>query len=314
MKHYLFTLLFICCLYTTSYAQLDVVEDHVKESTKLMKEISEDSSKVKETPWSIKGNTGINFSQASFVNWVAGGDNSFTGTAYFNVRASYIQGRSAWNTDLSLEYGGLWLIDNNEYRKNSDKIDFATKYGYAMNKTLFASGLFDFKTQFSEGYDYKTSPATITSRFVAPAYSKLSIGLDYKPTKVFSLFMSPITGKMTFVSDNSLAIKYGMVDENNVILNPFWFKIEPGAFLKADVNWDIASNINLNTKADFFTAYDNSFGDIDINWDLVVSMKVNQFIRTSISTSLKYDKDILIEGTPKVQFREIIALGIGYSF
>ena len=109
-----------------------------------MKEISEDSSKVKETPWSIKGNTGINFSQASFVNWVAGGDNSFTGTAYFNVRASYIQGRSAWNTDLSLEYGGLWLIDNNEYRKNSDKIDFATKYGYAMNKTLFASGLFDF--------------------------------------------------------------------------------------------------------------------------------------------------------------------------
>lgn len=43
-------------------------------------------------------------------------------------------------------------------------------------------------------------------------------------------------------------------------------------------------------------------------------MKVNQFIRTSISTSLKYDKDILIEGTPKVQFREIIALGIGYSF
>lgn len=206
------------------------------------------------------------------------------------------------------------MIDNNEYRKNSDKIDFATKYGYAMNKTLFASGLLDFKTQFSEGYDYKTSPATITSRFVAPAYSKLSIGLDYKPTKVFSLFMSPITGKMTFVSDNSLAIKYGMVDENNVILNPFWFKIEPGAFLKADVNWDITSNINLNTKADFFTAYDNSFGDIDINWDLVVSMKVNQFIRTSISTSLKYDKDILIEGTPKVQFREIIALGIGYSF
>lgn len=109
MKHYLFTLLFICCLYTTSYAQLDVVEDHVKESTKLMKEISEDSSKVKETPWSIKGNTGINFSQASFVNWVAGGDNSFTGTAYFNVRASYIQGRSAWNTDLSLEYGGVMV-------------------------------------------------------------------------------------------------------------------------------------------------------------------------------------------------------------
>ena len=101
-----------------------------------------------------------------------------------------------------------------------------------------------------------------TQAVQAPTYSKLSVGIDYKPNKIFSLFLSPITGKMTFVTDNTLAIKYGMVDDNNVILDPFWFKIEPGAFLKADVNWDITSNINLNTKADFFTAYDNSFRDI----------------------------------------------------
>ncbi len=309
MKKKIFTLLFASFFASINYAQIDVAQDHLKESSKLMELTT--SNEENKSAWSFKGNTGINFSQASFINWVAGGENSFTGIAYFNYRATYLKGRSAWNSDLALEYGGLWLIDNNEYRKNSDKIDFATKYGYAMNKTLFASALFDFKTQFSEGLDYKTTPNSITSRFFAPAYSKISVGIDYKPTKIFSLFVSPITGKMTFVTDDNLSQKYGMIDENN---NPIWFKIEPGAYLKADLNWDISKSINLTTKADFFTAYDNSFGDIDVNWDLVLSMKVNQFIRTSISTSLKYDKDILIDNQPKVQFRNILAVGIGYTF
>lgn len=314
MKQKMYAFVYLLSISTlTVFSQLDVAQSHLKESSKLMTDVGSQTSD-KENPWTVKGNAGINFSQASFVNWVAGGDNSFTGTAYFNARAAYLKNRSAWNTDLALEYGGLWLIDNDEYRKNSDKIDFATKYGYAMNKTMFASALFDFTTQFTDGFDYKASPVVLTSQFMAPAYSKISVGIDYKPTKVFSLFMSPITAKMTFVNQDSLAIKYGLVDENNVALNPYWFKIEPGAFLKADLNWDITSNINLNTKADFFTAYDSNFGAIDINWDLVLSMKVNQYIRTSISTSLKYDEDILIDGEPKVQFREILAVGIGYTF
>ena len=142
---------------------------------------------------------------------------------------------------------------------------------------------------------------------MAPAYSKLSVGLDYKPSKIFSLFFSPITGKMTFLNDTSLTSKYGMIDSNGNNLNPFWFKIGPGAFLKAD----------------FFTPYDDNFGNVDVNWDLILSMKINKVLTTSISTSLKYDDDIktnkevnevTLPAGPKVQFKEVLSIGIGYSF
>lgn len=310
--------------FLSSIGQKEVIDLHLKESSKMI-EVLTSNSQAKDTinPFTIKGNVGLNFSQATFVNWSSGGDNSFAGTAYLNVVARYRKGHSAWDTDLGLEYGGIWSIDNNEYRKNSDKIDFTTKYGYAVNRTLFITALFDFKTQFTEGYDYSTEPATYTSRFMAPAYSKLSVGLDYKPSKIFSLFFSPITGKMTFLNDTSLTSKYGMIDSNGNNLNPFWFKIEPGAFLKADLNYDITSNINLNTKADFFTPYDDNFGNVDVNWDLILSMKINKVLTTSISTSLKYDDDIktkkevnevTLPAGPKVQFKEVLSIGIGYSF
>src|SRR3546814_17106680 len=56
------------------------------------------------------------------------------------------------------------------------------------------------------GYNYsKDNDRTKVSNFLAPAYVTTSLGLDYKPSKAFSLLLSPLAGKITLVMDQELA-------------------------------------------------------------------------------------------------------------
>ena len=49
-------------------------------------------------------------------------------------------------------------------------------------------------------------------------------------------------------------------------------------------------------------------------------MKVNKYLSASINTTLKYDDDVKIThedgtiGGPKVQFKEMIGVGLAYNF
>ena len=79
-------------------------------------------------------------------------------------------------------------------------------------------------------------------------------------------------------------------------------------------------NVKLMSDANFFTAYDDSFGNIDIEWNVLISMKINKYLNASINTTLKYDDDVKYINTqgekkgPKVQFKEILGIGFGYNF
>jgi hypothetical protein len=79
-------------------------------------------------------------------------------------------------------------------------------------------------------------------------------------------------------------------------------------------------NVEVISTVDFFTAYDKSFGNIDINWDVMINMKINKFLSANINTTLKYDddvKNVKSDGTtegPRVQFKEMIGIGVAYNF
>ena len=283
------------------------LEKKSSEVVKLVSTNGNDSIK-----WKIKSVAGLNLSQTSFSNWSGGGENSFATNAYLNAGAYYRNNKVAWDNDLSLEYGIIHTNENG-WRKNVDKIDVASKYGYAASKTLFYTALVDFKSQFDKGYNYPNKTQYV-SNFMAPAYSTVSIGMDYKPRKDFSAYLSPLTGKFTIVLDDSLSHigAYGVEIDKN--LRP-----EIGAYAKFTYNADIMKNVNLISKIDLFTAYDENFGNIDVNWEVLLSMKVNKYLTASLSTTLKYDDDIKyidadgIKHGPRIQFKEIFGLGISYK-
>jgi hypothetical protein len=268
--------------------------------------------------WDFGGLASFNFSQVSLTNWVAGGQSSTSGVAIFNVFGNYKKEKISWENSLDMGYGILKEKDKDAIKSN-DKLDFNSKFGIKQTEKLYYSTIFNFRTQFALGYKYP-NPTNAISRFMAPAYMTLSVGGDYKPNKFFSLFVSPLTGKMTIVSDQILsnAGAFG-VDPGKTT------RAEIGSFLKMEFKSEIVKNVSLNSKLDLFSNYLNNPENIDVNWDLLVNMKINDYLSANLISNLIYDDDIKIaidknndgiieKKGPRVQFKEMFGLGLSLKF
>lgn len=273
----------------------------------------EDEQGYVDGAWDLKGVTGINLSQTSLSNWSAGGENSVAGNVYLNGALKRKSGNWLWMNTLVLEYG-LAKQESDGTKKTNDNIDFSTQLGYSTNNKLFYTAMGSFKTQFYKGYKYPEK-TNVISNFMAPAYSNLSLGLEYRPKANYSLYFSPASAKLTFVEDDYLSsIGAFGVDPGDK------FRAEIGTYLKARVEQGVMENVNLISTLDLFTAYDDSFGNIDINWDVLINMKINKFLSASLNMTLKYDDDVKYidnEGVskgPRIQFKEILGVGLAYNF
>ena len=263
--------------------------------------------------WVLKGITGLNLSQTAVSNWASGGENSFAGNAYLNGTLAHKSGKWLWINTLGLDYG-LTKTKSQGVQKTSDKIAFATQLGYQASEKWYYTAMADLNTQFYKGYNYPDKSHYI-SKFFAPAYSNISLGMDYRLNNEYSIYLSPAAGKLTFVEDDYLS------GEGAFGVNPGdRFKAEIGAYIKAKAEQKIMENVNLITSLDLFTPYDNQFGNVDVNWDILINMKINKFLSATLNTTLKYDNDVKTfndEGKKqgaKVQFKEVLGIGVAYNF
>lgn len=272
-----------------------------------------DNKGYEEGKWVLKGITGINMSQTAVSNWSAGGENSLAGNAYLNGSLTHKSGHWLWINNLGLDYG-LTKTKSLGVQKTSDKIAFSTQLGYKASEKWFYTAMADLNTQFYKGYNYPDKSHYI-SKFFAPAYSNVSLGMDFRPKSNYSLYLSPLAGKLTFVEDDYLA------DEGAFGVDPGdHFKAELGAYIKAKAEQKIMENVDLITSVDFFTPYDKQFGNVDVNWDVLVNMKINKYLSATLNTTLKYDNDVKTinddgeKHGAKVQFKEVLGIGVAYNF
>lgn len=272
-----------------------------------------DDKGYQEGAWVLKGVTGLNMSQTAMANWSAGGENSIAGNAYLNASLTHKKGNWLWVTNMVLDYG-LSKTKSQGMRKSSDKIGLSTQLGYSTDNVWFYTLMGDLNTQFAKGYDYPDKEHQI-SKFFAPAYSNIALGMEWRPKSNYSLLLSPVSTKMTFVTDDYLSDlgAFGVDPGDH-------FKIEGGAFVKARAELPVMENVNLITTADFFTPYSKDFGNIDVNWDVLISMKINKVLSATINTTLKYDNDVKtfddngVKKGAKVQFKEVLGIGLAYNF
>ncbi len=257
----------------------------------------------------------LSFSQVALSNWAAGGNNSISGTGVANFHLTYKGGKCSWENNLILGYGIL-KQNKESIQKTDDNIELTSTYGKKATKNWFYSGLINFKSQFTDGYNYPNDSVKI-STFLAPGYLLGAVGMNYKFKDFFTLFASPITSKTTFVLDQTLS-KSGAfgVTPNKLIRN------EVGGYLRGNFKKEIMKNVKMTSSLGLFSNFMKNPENIDVNWDLLILMKVNKFITVTINTNLIYDDDITIiqdkngDGVndingPRVQFKEII--GVGFS-
>jgi len=254
-------------------------------------------------------------SQTSFSDWAAGGENSYAINGLMLLNANYKSQMVLWENNLTLAYG-LMKQGDKELRKTDDKLEFSSKYGYKAVNNWYYSGLAQFKTQFTDGFKYDDAAGTKSklSTFMAPGYLNIAIGMDYVPSKVFSVFIGPLSGKSTFVLDQELSnAKVFGVDSAKHVRNEF------GGSIKAVFNKDIMKNVNLSSKLELFSNYLKKPQNIDINWQMLLNMKINKYLSASISLQMIYDDDIktfkgLEEHGAKLQIKEVFGIGLNYVF
>ena len=273
-----------------------------------------------ESNWKVSGITGANTAQTALVNWSAGGENSVAWNIYLNATANYKKDKWSWDNALVTDFG-MTYTTSNEWLKNVDKLNLSSKVGRLISEHWSISALGDLLTQFARGYDASTNPNVAGNRdkyistLFAPGYLTAALGADYKPNDDLSVLLSPVTGKMTFVLDKKLSNSgaFGVKPGNKLLA-------ELGASVVANYKKKLAENINFSTKLTLFTAYNSDFGNIDVNWDMMIAFKINKFLTTTLTTNLIYDDNVKSVdkagniAAPKVQFREVLGLGLSYSF
>ncbi len=261
------------------------------------------------TYWNTSGNLGLNISQVGLKNWNGGGENSLSLNGLTAFKFSYSKNKINW--DNSLEFGyGILKQGNSATRKTDDKIILNSRILKKGEKNWGYSALFDFRTQFDKGFNFVNNVPVYTSNFLAPAFITLALGAEFKPSENFVLLLSPVTGKLTVVNSEILSNQgaFGLTPGENL-------RAEFGASINAEIKTNIAEGIDYQSKLNLFTSY-NRPELVDVIWDNLILMKVNKFISASFTTQLLYDFDTKDpnDGKAKIQFKEVIAVGLLYKF
>ncbi|NOQ74662.1 MAG: DUF3078 domain-containing protein [Crocinitomix sp.] len=288
--------------------------------------------------WQKGGYFSLTGSQVSLTNWVAGGQNSVSINTMFGLYANLRKGPMTWENSLDFGYGlmnqGDQLFNTGDkWIKTDDGLDLTSKYGRKASENWYYAALTNFRTQTTAGYG-EADNVTEISGFLAPAYWITAIGMDYKPTMKkgteFSLFVAPITAKLTFVNDSTLAnagafgVDKAFIDAVSGEYNSGkMFRAEFGGYMRMKYKTNLAPNITFTTKLDLFSNYIENPSRIDVNWENLLEIKLWKFLSATISTHLIYDDDVDISLTdvdgnstfgPRVQFKEVFGLGLAWKF
>lgn len=252
-----------------------------------------------EKDWKWSGIVGLNANATGMVNWAAGGKNNVTGMVFGKVRCLYDKNDLSWETNLDIEYGMSYVDQKyDKVQKASDHLKFNTKFGWAFKKTWYLTVNAGFQTQFDLGRDYTgtADPNKVLSNILAPSYTDISVGIDWKPNSIFSVYLSPVAGRITtaYVSNkvnDRFADQYpqeGGLRQALQEANGTWkytdhgddgytkeyknAKAELGLTLKGSINYQY-KDLKIITNVTIFTPY---------AWDKV---KLYQFIDESTNES-----------------------------
>jgi hypothetical protein len=279
-----------------------------------------DSVKV----WKIGGDVSLTFGQSSFVNWASGGANSFSLNGLLNFHANYEKDKVIWTNNLIMAYG-MYKEKDDQRKKNDDRIDFISNFGYEMTKNWYYSLTLGFKSQFDKGYP-DDNDSVYSSDWLAPSYTTLGLGFTYQPNEKLQLILSPATYRLTTVDNQRLANEgqYGVEPAvydtaGNIVTLGKKIRNEFGFDLKFMYILNICKNVEWQTNLELFSNYLEDPQNIDVYWDNYFNFTINKWLSAQLTTSLIYDNDIIItdkDGNtgPRTQFKQTFGLGLAYKF
>lgn len=281
--------------------------------------ITKDKADTTSKPWLLGGVLNLNGAQTNLSNWSAGGDDySLSINALADLHAYYKKGKQNWDNMLTFNYGYIKTTSLGN-RKNSDRIDLLSRYGYSLNKNWEFGGLFNFRTQAFAGYTYATTDnittKTYSSNFFSPAYVSIGPGFTYHPTNNnnLNIYISPASARWIIVSSKFLNNQglYG-VDSGKTI------KTQVGAYLSANYTTNITKTLSYIGRLDLFSDYLNKPQNVYVYMTNMFALKISKILSATWNFNMIYDDKTRLFGPTgkgaRLQTQSVIGVGILYKF
>ncbi|KFC24110.1 DUF3078 domain-containing protein [Chryseobacterium sp. FH1] len=258
--------------------------------------------------WFFFGQNSLVFNQSSFANWYAGGNNNIGVIGKVNYNIVYKKNRHYMDNNIQMGYGFVSSTGQST-RKTDDYINVMTNYGYELAQHYYLSTGFQFLSQFTPGFNYANNPDPVyddrISKFMAPGYLNLGIGVSYNPNENFQVIFRPANGKFTFVLDEKLQTKgtYGLERDGQSM------RAELGAMMNILYKIKIFKDVNFVNQLNLFSNYLEHSERVDINYSGSINLKFNKYITTVITLDMMYDHDQI----KRLQRKQTLGVGVTYN-
>ncbi len=299
--------------------------------------------------WVHSGLVSIGANEGFLHNWAAGGElASLIVNGVFHGNLTYLNHTDVWSNTLDMTYGLNYTYSNSFIpRKTDDRIDLTSQYGMHIknSKRFYLAGLFNFKSQFTKGYDYSIPgwEKAPTSNLLSPGYLTLAVGAEYRKGTNLDIFLSPIAAREIFAdlyyTSQTAKGAFG-IDSGKTS------KFQFGAYFSGKYSTDVTKKLQYATKLDLYSNYlakdvkdatgkvvkqDNP-GNIQVLWDNLMILKAYKALSLTFGVTIAYDnnfpfsktyvdkttgltvtKDQPGDGLGWVQVKQIFTFGLAYK-
>jgi len=270
--------------------------------------------------WTKSGKITFLFNQSAFSNWQAGGDNSFAGNLNLNYDINYLKGDWTLDNKILASYG-LTHIDGDGTRKTDDRLELNSILGRKITEHWSASFFMNFKTQFTDGFDYQDdfvgdSEDYTTSGFFKPAYWSFGPGLLWKKSNNLYVNISPLATRFTFITSEIFTYDKDLNDYISSNDKTTFgveagdsYLFELGINVRGYYKLDLMKNISMENILSLYSNYLDKPQNVDLDYTMNLVMKINDVFSTNLTFQTIYD-DNAYQG---FQIREVFGIGVNVN-
>lgn len=273
--------------------------------------------------WDFDFASSFSLSQNHLSNWAKGGENSLSSVLDIKGEAKYTnkEAKTEWKSNGRLKYGSV-VTDDYGLRKNTDILEFDSKYNKAIRNKIDFSALYHMKSQIAKGYKYPTDTTEVlVSKFLNPATFTVGVGVEYKPFKKSTINFSVLSYKNTFVLDTA-----NIPQTNHGIDEDKRSKQEMGGQVLIKSEMTLLDDLKINNSIRLFSNYLEKPENIDVEWEIDLEKQISLYFTILLNIHMIYDDDIhtpvlgknkkpvlLSDGetpkkAPQLQFKEFLGL------
>ena len=296
MKNTIATLLVLATIHLANAQSTE------KEALKKTEEFAAKPTTDKPNGWIKKGTCTLLANQATFNNWLAGGQSNISGNINLNYDFNYKYASWSWDNKVIAAYG-LTKIKNQPLQKTDDRFEFNSLAGVKAFGLWYYSAFLNLKTQFDSGFDVANN--TKTTHFLSPAFAQFGPGLMWKKSDNLKFNIAPATSKLIYVDKQftQLAPSFGVKQGQTT-------RFEFGAAATAYYKFKVMENVSFENIVALYTNYLDQPQNLDLDYQANIVLKINKLLSTNVAYQTIYD-DNAFSG---FQTRQVIGIGLNYNF